>query len=110
MWVSGALQKVCLWEVWVCLCSAAKKKNIVRESRENESEMECDLRRESDRQRKARKRANESELDCLERRASDRQCTARRRANETEQVSVERRENNRQRLLSSEVVLFSEVV
>ena len=95
MWVSGALQKVCLWEVWVCLLQC-RKKNIVRESRENESEMECDLRRESDRQRKARKRANESELDRVERRASDRQCKTKRRANETEQVSVERRENNRQ--------------
>jgi len=86
VWVSGALQKVCLWEVWVCLCSAAKK-NIVRESRENESEMECDFLRESDRQSKARKRANESELDSVERRASDRQCKAKRRANETEQLS-----------------------
>ena len=85
-----------MWEVWVCLCSAAKKKNIVRESGENESEMECDLRRENDRQRKARKRANESELDSVECRASDRQCKAKSRANETEQVSVERRENNRQ--------------
>jgi len=67
-------------------CSAAKK-NIVRESRENESEMECDFRRESDRQSKARKRATESELDSVERRASDRQCKAKRRANKTEQLS-----------------------
>jgi len=77
VWVSGALQKVCLWEVWACLCSAAKKKNVVRESREKESEMECDLRKESNSQRKARKRANESEVDSVEHRASDRQCTAR---------------------------------
>ena len=58
MWVSGALQKVCLWEVWVCLCSAAKKKNIVRESGEYESEMECDLRRENDGQGKEPMRVN----------------------------------------------------
>jgi len=52
---------------------------IMRESWANESKLECDLRRASDRQSKSRKRANKTEQETVERRASDRQCKAKRR-------------------------------
>jgi len=57
----------------------------MRQSRANESKLECNLRRANDRQSKSRKRASETEQETVERRASDRQCKAKRRANETEQ-------------------------
>jgi len=57
----------------------------MRQSRANESRLECNLRRANARQSKSRKRASETELETAERRASDRQCKAKRRANETEQ-------------------------
>jgi len=56
-----------------------------RQSRANESKLECNMRRASDRQSKSRKGVNETEQETVERRASDRQCAAKRRANETEQ-------------------------
>ena len=57
----------------------------MRQSRANESKLECNLRRANDRQSKSRKRASETEQEIVECRASDRQCKAKRRANETEQ-------------------------
>ena len=62
-------RSVCEMCGFVFRSTIASKKCIVRAS--NESELECEFRRASDRQSKSRKRANESEQETVEHRTSD---------------------------------------